>query len=78
MAGNAFQGYTRGRMRCSGKMYWSKNKGLPPGTPWPCLAHDQVGQLHLAVEEVQPLGPQACTLPHQAQKEGQDPELQGH
>ena len=38
------------------------------------LIHDQVAQLWLAAEEVQPPGPQAHTCTYQAQ-EGQDPEM---
>ena len=49
-----------------GKIYWSRNKGLPPGA-W-CLIDDQVAQLLLAVEEIQP-----CL--HLSQKKGQGPEM---
>ena len=43
----------------SGKVYWSKNKGLSPGAQ--CLIHEQVAQLPPTVEEVQPLELQAHT-----------------
>lgn len=41
----AFWEPTRGRMRCSGKIYWSwsNHKGLWPGTQ--CLIHSQVAYL---------------------------------
>ena len=41
-----FQKPTRERVRFSGKIYWSNNKGLLPAS-W-CLTHDQMAQLHLA------------------------------
>lgn len=56
-------------MKCSGEMYWSRNKRLPPG--FQCLIHRQVAQLHPAVEEVQP-----CF--HQVQEKGQGPEILCH
>ena len=49
----------------SSKIYGSKNKGLSPSAQY--LIHDQVVQLYLPVEEVQPLGLQACTHTHKAQ-----------
>ena len=63
--GNAF--WEPIRRRTWGKIYWSENKGLPPGAQ--CLIHNQVAQLHLTVG---PLGP------HEAQAEVQDPELLCH
>lgn len=62
----ACQGCVYKKMRCSGKIYWSKNKGLPPGVC--CLIQDQTAQLCL-------WGCKACTCPHQAQK-NQAPEMQ--
>lgn len=40
---------THGKMRCSGKICWSRNKGLFPGI-WHLL-HDQVVQHCLAVKK---------------------------
>ena len=44
----------------------------------PCLIHDQVAQLHRAMEEVQSLGPQARICPHETKEKDQDPELRCH
>lgn len=58
-------GPTHRWMRCSGKIYWSKNKELSPDDR--CLIPDWMVQLCSTVDVVQPLGPQICLYSHQAQ-----------
>lgn len=69
-------------LRCSGKMYWSENKGLHPLYCAQCLIHDQVAQLPLTVEEFQPLGPQATLGPTQPRRSRARPQschgISGH
>lgn len=61
----AFLGPTHRRMRCSGKIYLSKNKGLPPSVLH--LTQDKVAYLSLATEV---LG----LVSTSAHRMGQDPE----
>ena len=72
----AFPCPTHGMMRCSGKIYWSRNKRLPPGSQH--LIHGQEAQTHSTMDEVQPCLPQV-------QKKGKvqkcysiDPATAGH
>nr|KAF6301339.1 hypothetical protein mPipKuh1_009346 [Pipistrellus kuhlii] len=51
-------------MRCSGRSYWSRNKGLSLIVQ-SYYIQDQVVQLCPEVEQVQHLGPSVCTCPHQ-------------
>lgn len=64
----AFWGLMPGRMRCTGKIYWSwrEHKELSPGAQ--CLIHHLVAQLRPALEEVQP-------RLHQTQEKGQGLEM---
>lgn len=46
VTGETFLGTHAWRMRYSGKIYWGRNKRLPPGAQ--CLIHDRIAQLCLS------------------------------